>query len=173
MTHDRIPIWLSADLERDLRRWAEDTGAPLPDVVEKALSDFIARNSAGSTSLLGAAGGKGGAVESERRACRRRKVALPAVVRASAQDGDTVPYRLAEIRDISSAGIGLRFESAEPECLHVGREFEVLFQLSARENSVRLACTACRKFRDGAGLVIGAMFSEPFMGFDPEAAASM
>lgn len=177
MTHDRTPLWLSADLERELRRWAADSGVPLSRVVEAALLDFMARNavSPDGTTPHGVQAGYGVTTGEdggecipcgERRACCRRKVAVPAVVHTSDQGGRTGRYRMAELQDISSSGVGLRFAGDGREVIGVGREIEVLFQLVERMAPVRLACTVCRKAIDGAGVVVGAMFMEPFTGLE-------
>ena len=183
MTHDRIPLWLSVELEGELRRLASDSGIPMMELVEDALRDFMFRNaptlaargSRGDASAEGAtAASSADAGEcipcGERRACCRRSVAVPAVVHTTDQDGRTGRYRVAEMRDISSSGIGLRFEGSEREPLHIGRDFEVLFQFAERMAPMRMACTACRKVGDGTGFVVGAVFHEPFT--DPGFTAS-
>lgn len=173
MTHERIPLWLSAELEGELRRLASDSGIPLTELVEDALRDFMFRN----VPDLAARASRGDAFPDvpvpepaadecipcgERRACCRRKVAVPAVVHTMDQDGRTGRYRVAELRDISTSGIGLRFDGPEREQIHIGRDFEVLFQVAERMAPMRMACTACRKVLDGAGVVVGAVFREPF-----------
>lgn len=181
MTHERIPLWLSAALEGELRRLASDSGIPLTELVEDALRDFMFRNAPDLTAraLRRDALPDGPPPEpasdecipcGERRACCRRKVAVPAVVHTTDQDGRKGRYRVAEMRDISSSGVGLRFDGPEREQIHIGRDFEVLFQFAERMAPVRMACTACRKVLDGAGVVVGAVFREPFN--DPDFTAS-
>ena len=70
-------------------------------------------------------------------------------------------YRLAQLRDISTTGIGLRLNAAEPDSFGEGREFEILFQFSEHARPLHMACTACRKTLDEAGMVIGALFKNP------------
>lgn len=165
MTHDRTPLWLNAGLERELRRLASGSGTPLSTLVEDALREFVVRNAAlqGSQTPEADAGCVYGR---ERRGCRRCKVGVPAVVHTTEQDGRTGRYRMAEVRDISASGIGLRFEGSEREHMRVGRAFEILIQLGGQANPMRLVCTACRKVLDGAGVIIGAVINEPVTGLD-------
>lgn len=170
MTYDRTPLWLNAELERELRRLASDSGTPLSTLVEDALREFMSRNTAlqGGNAKIGpspTAEAECG-YDGERRRCRRCKVGVPAVVHTTEQDGRTGRYRVAEVRDISASGIGLRFEGAERENMRVGRAFEILIQLGGQANPMRMACTACRKVLDEAGVIIGAVINEPAIGLD-------
>ncbi|KAF5042586.1 hypothetical protein DSECCO2_511090 [anaerobic digester metagenome] len=170
MTHDRIPLWLNAELERELRRLAAGSGTSLSTLVEDALREFMMRSAAlQDGNVQGAASPEAEAVcayDGERRGCRRSKVGVPAVVHTSEQDGRTGRYRVAEVRDISATGIGLRFEGSERESMRVGRAFEILIQLGGQANPMRMACTACRKVLDEAGVIVGAVFNEPVSGLD-------
>lgn len=170
MTHDRTPLWLNADLERELRRLASGSGTSLSTLVEDVLREFMERNAAlqggNAQARSSPAADAECAYDGERRSCRRCKIGVPAVVHTTEQDGRTGRYRVAEVRDISATGIGLRFEGAEREHMRVGRAFEILIQLGGQANPVRMACTACRKVLDEAGVIIGAVINEPVKGLD-------
>lgn len=170
MTHDRIPLWLNAELERELRRLAAGSGTPLSTLVEDALREFMVRNAALQAGPSHADDAQC-TYDGDRRGCRRCKVGVPAVVHTTEQDGRTGRYRVAEVRDISASGIGLRFEGTERESMRVGRAFEILVQLGGQANPVRMACTACRKVLDEAGVIIGAVINEPAVGLDESLAA--
>lgn len=148
MTSDRTPITLSGDLERELHEQAKASGIALPVMVDQVLRQFVQQQKPGDPA------------KEERRAACRRKISVPAVVHTLAQDGRTGRYRVAQLQDISVTGIGLRFESTEREHFKEGREFEVLFQLGDHSSPLRMACKACRKVLDEAGVVIGAVFKE-------------
>jgi hypothetical protein len=183
VAHDRTHFLFNAELERELHRLASNRGMPFSQFVEEALRDFIVRN---DLNLPGPAYSNSPSIEAvqasseddacfsgcERRTCRRRKVTAPAVVHTSEQEGRTGRYRVAELRDISSSGIGLRFGASERNQIRVGSEFEVLFQLAERVNPVRMVCRACRKVIDEAGIIVGAVFSEPFTDLEQGASAS-
>jgi len=101
----------------------------------------------------------------DRRSSPRHDISVFAVVHTADCDGRTGRYRVAQLRDVSATGIGLRFSTAEPERFKEGREFEILFQFSDQAKPLRLDCVACRKVMDAAGLIIGAAFREPIPNF--------
>lgn len=101
----------------------------------------------------------------DRRRAERQLLSGFAVVHTLDPDGRKGRYRVAQLRDISSTGIGLRLNSTEPESFREGREFEVLFQFSERGKPLQIACTACRQVLDEAGVVIGAVFKSPVPDF--------
>lgn len=101
----------------------------------------------------------------ERRTSRRHDVSVFAVVHTMDPDGRTGRYRVAQLRDVSATGIGLRFSSSEQERFREGRMFEVLFQFSDQAKPLRLDCVARRKVADDTGLLIGAAFAEPIANF--------
>ena len=165
-------LQLSADLERELRRLASQYGTSFSDLVEEALRDFMRRHAsvteaAPEPDTQWVAAGEGECVPcGERRSCCRRKVSVPAVVHTLEQEGRMGRYRVAEVRDISSSGIGLRFDNLDHDQMGIGREFEVLFQLSDCRDPQRMSCTACRRNLDHGGVFVGAAFSEPYNGMD-------
>jgi hypothetical protein len=165
---------LSADLESEFRRLASESGTSFSELVEEALRDFMRRHApaTGATSPLDtqrASTGADGWGCGERRACCRHEVSVPAVVHTEEQDGRTGRYRVAEVRNISASGIGLRFENLNHDQMSVGRKFEVLFQLSENRDPQRMTCTACRRDLDSDAVYVGAAFSEPFNGMGPDA----
>lgn len=163
MTHDRTPLWLNTDLELQLRRIASDCGISFPTLVEEALHDYMLRRTPAQYSEDAAPVDRGAA---ERRRWPRVRLGVPAVVHTAEPNGRNGRYRTAEVRDISPAGIGLRFDSAERGYMRVGRVFEILVQLGEHSRPVCLVCTTCRKVLDGASLMVGAVFNEPVPDLD-------
>jgi hypothetical protein len=142
MTQKRPLLWLNTDLDRYLRdqdgSGGEATaapGAPLQTIADDSAQD--------------------------RRRATRQLLSGFAVVHTLDPDGRKGRYRVAQLRDISTTGIGLRLNSTEPESFTEGREFEVLFQFSDQGKPLHMACTACRKALDEAGVIIGAVFRNP------------
>jgi hypothetical protein len=97
----------------------------------------------------------------ERRKSVRQFLSGFAVVHTLDPDGRRGRYRLAQLLDISTTGIGLRLNAPDPDNIVERCEFEILFQFSDNEKPLHMACTACRKAWDEAGVIIGAMFSNP------------
>lgn len=147
VTQKRPPLWLNTDLESYLReqdgRVDMSTPAAGPQAMQSASADGTA----------------------DRRRAERKLLSGFAVVHTLDPDGRKGRYRVAQLRDISSSGIGLRLNSTEPESFRAGREFEVLFQFSERGKPLQMACTACRQVLDEAGLIIGAVFRAPVPDF--------
>jgi hypothetical protein len=152
MTRDlKKSICLKAELESNLQDYADSRGISLPELISGVLGDFLLGQKRESRPLA------------ERRNAVRHAVCTPAVVYTSGQDGRTERYRVAQMSDISTSGVGLRVAS-DREDLKEGKKFEILFQLAGYANPLRLTCTACRKAFDGTGLMIGAVFNEPVPG---------
>ena len=97
----------------------------------------------------------------DRRGAVRQLLSGFAVVHMLDPDGRKGRYRLAQLRDISTTGIGLSLSGSDPEGFADGREFEILFQFAEQKKPLHMACTACRKALDEAGMVIGAAFRNP------------
>lgn len=149
MTHKRPPLWLNTDLNRYLQEQDEpaNTSAVAADGSHphKAVSEDMPPK--------------------DRRRANRQLLSGFAVVHTLDPDGRKGRYRVAQLRDISSTGIGLCLNAAEPESFGDGREFDVLFQFSDHGKPIHLACTACRRMLDEAGLIIGAVFRGPVPNF--------
>ena len=139
VTQKRPPLWLNTDLDRYLRDQDESGGEALA-----APSAPLADGSA-----------------QDRRRATRQLLSGFAVVHTLDPDGLKGRYRVAQLRDISTTGIGLHLNATEPENFKEGREFEVLFQFSDHGKPLHMACTACRKALDEAGVIIGAVFKNP------------
>jgi len=148
VTQKRPPLWLNTDLNSYLR---EQDGHG--DMIHASPVEAPAMHA------VPADGTK------ERRRAERQLLSGFAVVHTLDPDGRKGRYRVAQLRDISASGIGLRLNSAEPESFREGREFEVLFQFSEREKPLHMACTACRQALDEAGVIIGAVFRNPVPDF--------
>jgi hypothetical protein len=142
MTQKRPLLWLNTDLDRYLREQGESGGEAM--AAPSAPLQTIAGDSA-----------------QDRRRATRQLLSGFAVVHTLDPDGRKGRYRVAQLRDISTTGIGLRLNSTEPESFMEGREFEVLFQFSDQGKPLHMACTACRKALDEAGVIIGAVFRNP------------
>lgn len=97
----------------------------------------------------------------DRRRAARQLLSGFAVIHALDPDGRKGRYRVAQLRDISTTGIGLRLNATDPEGFSEGREFEILFQFADHKKPLHMACTACRKALDEAGMIIGAVFRTP------------
>lgn len=98
----------------------------------------------------------------DRRKSPRRSLSGFAVIHTLDPDGRRGRYRVAQLRDISTHGIGLHLSATDPESFGMGREFEILFQFPEQGKPLHRACTACRHAADEAGLSIGAIFQSPF-----------
>jgi hypothetical protein len=140
----RPTVWLNTDLDSYLR---EQDGLGAKKYA-----------SSGNISTVQDIADDGGG---ERRKAARRLLSGFGVVHMLDPDGRKGRYRLAQLRDISTTGIGLRLNAAEPDSFGEGREFEILFQFSEHARPLHMACTACRKTLDEAGMVIGALFKNP------------
>jgi len=142
MTQKRPFLWLNTDLDRYLREQDASGGEAMaaPSASPQPLAEDRAQ---------------------ERRRATRQLLSGFAVVHTLDPDGRKGRYRVAQLRDISTTGIGLRLNSTEPEGFKEGREFEVLFQFSDQGKPLHMACTACRKALDEAGVIIGAVFRNP------------
>ncbi len=143
MTRQKPPLWLNTDLEAYLRE-QDDPGQTARNV-ERRTAHRDGRDD----------------VSHDRRRSARQMLSGFAVVHMVDGDGRTGRYRLAQLRDISTTGIGLRLNAAEPDSFAEGREFEILFQFSDHGKPLHMACTACRKALDEAGVIIGALFKNP------------
>jgi hypothetical protein len=97
----------------------------------------------------------------DRRGAVRQLLSGFAVVHMLDPDGRKGRYRLAQLRDISTTGIGLSLSGSDPESFADGHEFEILFQFAEQKKPLHMACTACRKALDEAGMIIGAVFRNP------------
>jgi len=97
----------------------------------------------------------------DRRGAARKFLSGFAVVHTLDPDGRKGRYRVAQLRDISTTGIGLRLNAVDPESFKEGREFEILFQFADQGKPLHMACSACRKALDEAGMIIGAVFKNP------------
>ena len=144
MTRKTTPLWLNTDLDAYLRQ-QDDPGYMTNGVPNVRTARRETRND----------------IPQERRRSVRQMLSGFAVVHMVDADGRAGRYRLAQLRDISTTGIGLRLNSAEPDNFGEGREFEILFQCSDHGKPLHMACTACRKALDEAGVVIGALFKNP------------
>jgi hypothetical protein len=142
VTKKRPPLWLDTDLDSYLREQDAPGGnaVPAPGGPLQATPDD--------------------SIQDRRRATRQLLSGF-AVVHTLDPDGRRGRYRVAQLRDISTTGFGLRLNSTEPESFAEGREFEVLFQFSDHGKPLHMACTACRKALDEAGVIIGAVFRNP------------
>jgi len=140
VTQKSPPLWLNTDLDSYLREQDESGG------------EAMAAPSAPLQTLDSA---------QDRRRATRQLLSGFAVIHTLDPDGRKGRYRVAQLRDISTTGIGLRLNSTEPESFKAGREFEVLFQFSDQGKPLHMACTACRKVLDEAGVIIGAVFRNP------------
>lgn len=98
----------------------------------------------------------------DRRKSPRRSLSGFAVIHTLDPDGRKGRYRVAQLRDISTHGIGLHLSATDPESFGEGREFEILFQFSEQGKPLHRACIACRHAVDDVGLSIGATFQAPF-----------
>jgi len=148
VTQKRPPLWLNTDLDRYLR----EQGGP----------GDMAPASPEEPPVMHAAPADG---TKDRRRAERQLLSGFAVVHTLDPDGRKGRYRVAQLRDISASGIGLRLNSTEPESFRTGREFEVLFQFSEHGKPLQMACTACRQVLDEAGVIIGAVFRNPVADF--------
>lgn len=142
VTKKRPPLWLDTDLDRYLRE--QDASGDNPVSAAGGLLQTIPDDSA-----------------QDRRKATRQLLSGFAVLHTLDPDGRKGRYRVAQLRDISTTGIGLRLNSTEPESFAEGREFEVLFQFSDHGKPLHMACTACRRALDEAGVIIGAVFRTP------------
>ena len=97
----------------------------------------------------------------DRRGAVRRLLSGFAVVHMLDPDGRKGRYRLAQLRDISTTGIGLSLSGSDPESFADGHEVEILFQFPEQKKPLHMACTACRKALEEAGVFIGAVFRNP------------
>lgn len=144
MQQKRPPLWLNTDLDNYLLEQdgcgAKAVPAPDKDVPPKSLLDDETQ---------------------DRRSAARKFLSGFAVIHTVDPDGKKGRYRVAQLRDISTTGIGLRLNAADPESFKEGREFEILFQFADHGKPLHMACTACRKALDEAGLIIGAVFRNP------------
>lgn len=142
MTQKRPFLWLNTDLDRYLRG-QDDSGGEVvaaPSAPPQTSADDSPQ---------------------DRRRATRQLLSGFAVVHTLDPDGRKGRYRVAQLRDISTTGIGLHLNSTEPESFMAGREFEVLFQFSDQGNPLHMACIACRKALDETGVIIGAVFRNP------------
>lgn len=144
MTQKRPPLWLNTDIDDYLRK-NEENGA---SAVSDANADVPIRSFGGDGSK-------------DRRSATREFLSGFAVIHTLDPDGNKGRYRLVRLCDISTAGIGLRLNAADPESFHEGREFEILFQFAGHGKPLHMACTACRKALDETGMIIGAVFKTP------------
>ena len=144
VTRKTTPLWLNTDLDAYLRQ-QDDPGYTTNDAPNMRAAHGDARDD----------------ISQERRKSVRQVLSGFGVVHMVDTEGRTGRYRLAQLRDISTTGIGLRLNSAEPDNFGEGREFEILFQFSDHGKPLHMACTACRKALDEAGVVIGALFKNP------------
>lgn len=97
----------------------------------------------------------------DRRKAVRQLLSGFAVIHSLDPDGRKGRYRVAQLRDISTTGIGLRLNAPDPGSFMEGREFEILFQFSEHAKPRHMTCTTCRCSMDEAGMVIGAIFRNP------------
>ncbi len=149
VTQKRPPLWLNTDLDPYLRA-QDDSTSQNADV----------RN--------GQSGHRDNREEclQERRKSARKFLSGFAVVHTLDPDGRKGRYRLAQLLDISTTGIGLRLNATDPHNFVERREFEILFQFSDNGKPLHMACTACRKALDDAGVIIGAMFRNSLESLD-------
>jgi len=137
-------VWLNTDLDSYLRE-QDGSGA----------KKYVSSGNISSAQNISNDG------RGERRKAARRLLSGFGVVHTVDPDGRKGRYRLAQLRDISTTGIGLRLNAAEPDSFGEGREFEILFQFLDHAKPLHMACTACRNTLDEAGVVIGALFKNP------------
>ncbi len=142
MKQKRPPLWLNTDLNLYLRA-QDDSSSKNADVRNGVHRDNREE------------------CPQDRRKSVRKFLSGFAVVHTLDPDGRRGRYRLAQLLDISATGIGLRLNAPDPGNFVEGREFEILFQFSDNEKPLHMDCTACRKAWDEAGVIIGAMFSNP------------
>ena len=144
MTRKNPPLWLNTDLDAYLRQ-QDDPGYKTKEVQNGDAAHWNAHDDG----------------PQERRRAARQLLSGFAVVHMLDPDGRKGRYRLAQLRDISTTGIGLSLSGSDPESFSDGREFEVLFQFADHKKPLHMACTACRKALDEAGMIIGAVFRNP------------
>lgn len=144
MKDKRPTLWLNTDLDSCLR---EQDGHGSEEVASLR-GHSRSRNIPDDTSR-------------DRRMATRQLLSGFAVIHTLDPDGRKGRYRVAQLRDISTTGISLRLNATDPESFTAGREFEILFQFADHKKPLHMACTACRKALDEAGMIIGAVFRNP------------
>jgi len=140
----RSTLWLNTDLDSYLR----DHDGPGSEKLDSSGGHSHSRDIPDDSSR-------------DRRRAVRQLLSGFAVIHALDPDGRKGRYRVAQLRDISTTGIGLRLNATDPDSFGDGREFEILFQFSEHGKPLHMACTACRHALDETGLAIGAVFKNP------------